>query len=556
MTIEVTDLTTLDPDLVEQNQEELSTRLQEENPTIDLKRGVLHDLLLNPGAILAAKNRTETSRLRKSMSLRQIEADPTLADEDTVEDVFSNYRVGRQSGAVAQGQVTIVINTNLTTTIGSGAILEANGQQYTANSAFVAKANAANIQNSTDRLIQTLADGNFSFVIDVTAVEEGSDANIRKDTAFSLQSPPLNFVKAFATDDFIGGQVAETNQEILTRFQEGLAAKALSNRVNMNALLREGDDLTGEEAVDYVASSIVGYGDPEMLRDAHTIFPLHFGGRADWYLRTQERLLLTGLRVTATLVEKQIDDRGTWQFSLGRDMSAGVYEVQSVLPVGGVGTAAGSYEILTDTRQIDLTGNIFMPDILTVPEVAYSRYQAITIQFRDSDTSVAALAIGATREYDITLASQPTIAQVQDFVGSRNHRNRAADIVVKAPVPCFTQLSFTIQQQVGSDETVDLTAMKNSLAEAVNTVPFIGRLAGSLLCETAHDFLFDQMSISLVDMLGRIRRPDGTTTWLRSSEVLTVPDAPEDMVTAKTVQFYTDPDSIAISIENVGEPPL
>lgn len=557
MGIEVEDLTTLDADLVEQNQQELATRLREENPTIDLKSGVLRDLQLNPSAILAAKNRTETDRLMRSMSLREIEADPTLADDDTVENVLSNYRVDRQDGDFAQGQITIVIDSTVTTTIGAGAIVEANGNQYTSNSAFVAKDAQENIQASTDRLIQTLADGNFAFVIDVTAVEEGPDSNVRKDTAFTLQEPPLNFVKAFATSDFIGGKSPETNQDLLTRLQEGLAAKAVSNRVNMNALLREGDDTGSHDAIDYVSSSIVGYGDPEMLRDAHTIFPMHFGGRADWYLRTQQKTLLTTLKVTATLIEKHLDNTGTWQFTLGRDTAAGVYEVTGIIPVGGIGDTSGGFEIVKDIRQIDLTGDIFTPDIVSVAEVAYSRFQTITIQFKDTETSIASLTAGSsTQEYDITLVSQPNIAEAQAFVGSRDHRNRAGDILIKAPVPCFLQLSLTVQQQVGSDEVIDTDAMKNALAETVNRIPFLGRLPSSMLCETAHDFLFDTQSISLVDMLGRVRRPDGTDKWLRSSEVLVVPDEPDKMVTAKTVQFFSDPDDISISLENVGEPPL
>jgi uncharacterized phage protein gp47/JayE len=289
MGYEVEDLTTLNPDEVTQNQEELATQLQEQNPTIDLRRGVLHDLLLNPAALLQAKNRTEVDRVRQSSSLRQIELDPTIADTDTVDNVLSNYRVTRFQGAASRGQVTIEIENNNTTTIGAGQILEANGQQFTSDSSFVAKADPANVVDPSDRLIQPLQNGNFAFQINVTAVEEGVDANIRKDSAFILTNPPVNFVKAYATDDFIGGTNVETNQELLTRLQEGLAAKALSNRVNMNALLREGDDLNDQEPVDYVSSSIVGYGDPEMLRDAHTIFPMHFGGRVDWWLRTQSR---------------------------------------------------------------------------------------------------------------------------------------------------------------------------------------------------------------------------------------------------------------------------
>jgi hypothetical protein len=228
-----------------------------------------------------------------------------------------------------------------------------------------------------------------------------------------------------------------------------------------------------------------------------------------------------------------------------------------VLPTGGVGQAAGSFPIESDVRQIDLSGDIFKPDIVTVPEGVYSRYQTITIRFRDTETVTTDLVENtSTQEYDAELVGMPRIAETQDFVGSRDHRNYGGDVLVKSPVPCFLQLSFVIQQQVGSDEIVDEDGIKNALAAVVNAWPFVGALPGSILCETIHDFLFDTMSVSLVDMLGRIRKPDGSMRYIRSSESLVIPDEPENMVTAKTVLFFLEPEDIALSIENVGEPPL
>jgi hypothetical protein len=83
---------------------------------------------------------------------------------------------------------------------------------------------------------------------------------------------PTAFVTAFAANDFAGGRLTESNAELVDRLQEGIAAKALSNRVNMSAALRAEDAFSR-----VVATSIVGYGDAELVRAFHTVLPVALG---------------------------------------------------------------------------------------------------------------------------------------------------------------------------------------------------------------------------------------------------------------------------------------
>jgi hypothetical protein len=98
----------------------------------------------------------------------------------------------------------------------------------------------------------------------------------------------------------------------------------------------------------------------------------------------------------------------------------------------------------------------------------------------------------------------------------------------------------------------DLAAMKDALAAAVNRVGFVGALYGSQLQDVVYRFLTDGQTASAVDMLGRLRYPDGSTVWLRDSEVIEVPDDPGNMVTARTVQFFADPSQIGVSVTTTG----
>ena len=91
--------------------------------------------------------------------------------------------------------------------------------------------------------------------------------------------------------------------------------------------------------------------------------------------------------------------------------------------------------------------------------------------------------------------------------------------------------------------------MKNAIASAVNSTAFIGRLDGSRLLESVSGFIQNNLSITDLDLFGRIFTPNYISTYLRSSDSLVVTDDAPNMVTAKTVQFFTSPANISINVE-------
>lgn len=540
MSIVIDDLSTLEEADVRQNLSEINTRLQEENPTLTLIRGVIRDLISGLHAELSTAEQETLERYLSARSLQQIELDPTLADPGVVEDVLSNYRVERKGGTAAVGEVTIILSQDNTVVIAEGSIFEADGEQFIADEVFTAKTEPEQIQSSGDRLLTALADGTFAFTIDVTAVEEGVDGEIAKDTQLVPDILPPNFVRSFATSDFVNGRDVETNTELLTRFQEGLACKAPSNRTNMKALLA-----TFEQFTSVLRSSITGFGDAEMLRDQHTIFPMSFGGVADWYIRTQERLLRSSITKEATVIEIGTTD-STWQFSLGRDEASGFYEIGNIrLPTAE--EVAGGFEVIADVRSNDLTGEGFIPDIQTVEEGAYSRFQAAVIQFKDTTTDPSGLTLGDKQEYSVEARLMPLIAEIQDVMSDFDTRAYGSDVLVRAPVPVFMTLSFVISKKNNAPDP-DLESIKNALSTEVNNIGFTGRLASSQLDHIIHGFLDSDSLVSSIDMFGRIRFPDGSRVFVRSTELIEIDGPAERQVSPRTIQFFLDPVDIAISV--------
>ena len=553
MAIKVQSLSGLVASEVQQSQEFMAQLVQEQNPNVEVKRGVLHDLLFYYSGALATANQTNIDRYRKSNNLKSVEADPTLADVGVVDNLLSNYRLTRRQGTTASGTITIIVSSLSTVTIPNGATFTANGKTFATTSAFLARTEAANVVSATDRLLSATSDGNYSFTLPVVAQEIGSASLLSKDALVIPSFTIVNFVKAFVAETFTGGIDSETNAELIARLNEGIAAKAMSNRINMSALLKE---QTGLENI--VNSSIVGYGDKEMLRDQHSIFPISFGGRVDWYVRTSEQVKSTTLTKTATLVEDTGSSRGTWQVTLDRDEVPGFYDVTQIAPSDTI-EYSGTFKILSDARSkatTDIAGEL-TPDIKDVVECVYSRYQSASVRFADDATDISSLTVGtSTKEYKVVVRYLPLIKTAQTFASSRNHRNYAGDILIKAPIPCFVGLDFTIRSGAESSGA-NLSSIKTALAKFVNTMGFCGRLSASALNDVIYNHLVgDCVGLSAINMTGRIRKPDGTTTVLNSTEVLIIPDKPAEMVTGRTTAFFLDPSDIAISEELVDIPEI
>ena len=541
MPIEITELTALNPADVAANQAEITQRVQEANPTLDLKRGVIHDLLVYLHAALLTRSKADLSRYLSARSLLDIQNDPTLADAGVVDEVLSNWGIARGQGSSATGQVTIVLSTSTSVTIAAGTIFTASGNQYTANSAFTAKVEPQQINNSTDRLLTRLDDNTWAFNVDVTASVPGTAALITKNTLVVPAALPQSYVTSYAAADFIGGLNPETNEQLLARLQEGVASKTPGNRVGLNALLRSNADFART-----LGSSIIGFGDPEMLRDQHSIVPLSYGGRVDWYVRTVERATAVTFTRTATLLSKDAFGHGTWQLAIGREDAPGFYDIVSILPPSSPGTV-GTLSILTDTRGVDLTGGGFIPDIQTIAEGAYSRFQTSVIQFLDDKTDQSSMAPGATADYAVTVRGMPQIGDIQDYISGFDVRTYGTDVLVKAPIPCFVWLTVIISKK-RTQADPDLSAIADALCTAINNIDFVGRVYASELQQAVHGLLPEGMSVVSIDMLGQMRYPDGTTHYLRDPGVLSVPTVAAMMVSPRTVQFFLDPDRVAITV--------
>ena len=550
MAIEVQDLTTLDPALVQQFDAELTTLVQEANPTLELRSGVLHDLLIHIKAQLDAAIQTNIDRVRRSDSLLEVNADPTLADDEVVDALLSNYNIIRNPGVKAGGTLTIVLSKLIGTVIPNNMSIVISGLEFFPNTTYAARTSPAAIVTDADVLIYQIGVSLFAFDIQLTANLVGAAGNVARASLATLETPPSNFVKAYAKNDFIGGVNADTNATLLAKLEAGLAVKAWSNRPSIEGLLREQPAF---ENIEFI--SIIGFGDPEMKRDQHAIWPGSQGGRSDLYLQSQELYQNKTLVKTAVLVAK-VGPVGTWQAGIAINDAPGFYQVDRVLLPDQDQTLPG-FPATSDVRSIDLisppSDTLPPPDIVFLVEGTYSRYQAAVVQWQDTITDATALLIGSTKDYNVVVRVMPLVGEIQDFLNGRTQRPPMCDVLVRAAVPCFTTVIFTVNYKKNTPAP-SVADIRTAVSSAVNNMGFVGELPRSLIDQVLHDMLDNLVSVVNYTISGTIRRPDGVNVFITDTQKLVIPTDPVNTVTGRTTLFFLQPTDVTVILVAVDTP--
>ena len=85
MAITLRNFTDLDSAQVTQNLDEIAQRVQEDNPKLDMRFGVLHNIIAYYNSLLTTQRQANIDDYLHGRSLLDINADPSLADTDLVD---------------------------------------------------------------------------------------------------------------------------------------------------------------------------------------------------------------------------------------------------------------------------------------------------------------------------------------------------------------------------------------------------------------------------------------------------------------------------------------
>lgn len=510
-------------------------------PWMDLEpTRALYDLLVRPGAELNAYNQTNINHYREASSLQAILENPESFTEEDVDRVAGNFRVDRDAGAKATGTVTIILDDDRTVSVPAGATFSGAGLTFLATDTFISTSTA--LTTAYDRPLTQLADGTWAFTITVIAEEVGDQYELKQGTAVTWNQPAAGYIRAYAESDFAGGADEETNADLVKKLDKGMAAEAMAGRLNISALIRANYPTARD-------ISIVGFGDSEMLRDSHNLFGVKTGGKSDIYARTNNSLVEHTLTKSCTLVDWE---QKIFQMSILRNDYPGFYLIQAIYPADRTGIT-GTLEVLSETRGLDTSDLPYVaPEIDNIIEGAYTRFQTASVQFQDPEADVSGMVVGDTKDYKVELSGIPYVDDIQDLAAGRAIHNPQGDFLVRAPIPMLISISLQVDYVTG-DEAVDVDAVKNAVATAVNAIDFsLGKVPSSLVIDAAHDVLTDRSTVhEPIDMMGVLRLPSGESRVYRSTTQIVVPEVAEEGVSSRNTSFYTDASAIEVSVQTV-----
>jgi hypothetical protein len=251
-------------------------------PNADFSKGsALRDLCIGAIAYVHAFWTKERDYMKARQSLLLLGA-LTGADVDAaVDEILSNWFIFRKTGRKSTGTVTVYLSRNDNVSIPTSTeFYKTANLLYYPNSSTTLTYGAEDMQPVTDSTGEVVG-----YTIRVPLISAGTGVNYDITAGafveFTKFSP--NILRVENTDVFTGGTSDETTKEMLERAETAITVRDLNSARSIDAVLKE--EFTEVDDV-----TVIGYGDPEMIRDLvaelATNTRIHAGGHVDAYLRT------------------------------------------------------------------------------------------------------------------------------------------------------------------------------------------------------------------------------------------------------------------------------
>ena len=450
----------------------------------------------------------------------------------------------RKIGTKVRGEVTVVMLSSKSSVVAINSVFVAFGKNYKATSTFAAKLSVSSLTTASDRLVFPIGDGSYGFNITVEAELEGKGYELRQNDRLEMVNPVGGIVSAFAASDFSNGTDIETNLELISRLREGVASKNFSNKHSLSALIKS-NFLTVKDVGSF------GFGAPEQIR-YHGVFPVAQGGRVDAYVRQEGLPSKITIDAEASLVEQRLTG-GVWQISFDRDTLPGFYEAIRIVRLNDRSNQSiqYGYEVINTIKDFDISDDDtgFSPEIEIAVEAAFTRYQTVTLQFLDTDTS-ASLDLGSKAIYSFTLRGQKSIDEIQKLLNGEDVRPTGSDILVRAAIPFDVKVSVVIHNR-NKDYVVPVDLIKNKLFDYVNSMGLGSKLYESNLISVIQNQLTDDQSIDSIELRGRVIYPSGRIRYINGRVSLSVPEDPLNLVTSKNTSYFLDKSDVQVTVKSV-----
>jgi len=533
---------TLAQDEFDQAESLLVSLLRDAYPTLDLRRGTaLRDLLVRPTSAAYALDARRNNELMRTRSLADMAAQPGDSDTDAVNAVLANFGTALRQGFSATGTIKINVNTVGTYRIAAGTLFQAPGSEdaYSVISDVVARQADGTLRGPDES-------GYLYFTVPVVATTAASTVP-SAGTAFDAAVPFSGYVAAAAYSDFVPGRPDETVSEAIGRLPATLSGRGLVTRASIT------NTFTDPASAGYVSSvralSVQGAGDPAQQRDRNNIHGLSLGGKVDVYARTFSTPPSVVLLKQGTL---QTD--GTYRIDIAPSDAPGLYAVKSVtLDPAAIGGGRYADDAVVHAGSLDF---------------AVQRYDdtadAPAGRFSSGDSTIGTIYHGArlyvaggqpddsAPTFRVDLYASPDIGLMQAYADLPEVRNMASDLLVRSPFICLVGLRLTVRP--AADATLDIAAIKDSVAAVVNANSFYGALTQSELIAAVHRYPVISVDTTCgrrggVELAGTVIDGSGAAHTLSGARLdIADVDDPTGLLRRETVVFATEPARISIEV--------
>jgi hypothetical protein len=508
----------LPADQVRHNLDILSQLVQEQNPSIEVTRGPFYDRVLYYSAIFATQNQQRVAEAMRPLRLGKLMKEADSAPHELIDAVAANWRVTRVKGGYATGLVTILFPRATSVSIPSGTVFRNGTNTYVTKDTFIARTQGGTAMLKNDRVLRQTREG-WAITVPVVSRHIGSAANIAKGSVFQTENLSVTIRRAYAESNFTGGADVETNQQVMNRLHQGVTMPTLSHRPGIEAVARA--------ALPDCAYSIIGFGDPEMLRDRRNSWPGSTGGHVDLYVMPTGQKQVWSFTVPGVPSEEP----GVWILDLPRYNAAGVYEVV------GVHDSAGDPCMITKEKRGSTVHDFETHIDVRGGEGVFSATQTIQLHV------VSARNRGG---FTVDVCGVRGLSDVQRAVTNRDIANPAGDVLAYAATPCDVSVYIEIQQRLDHTD-IDYAGMRALVVDSLHGTGFTGQLEAMKFMPAVTRMLGRNNVVRSITVGGKLKNPWDSLV-LPPGNALVIPELPLSRTTPRTVGFYLAPEDVHIEV--------
>jgi hypothetical protein len=528
------DFTTLSNTDIYNNEELLAQYLKAYNPELDTSVGTaIRELIIIPAALYYTATQTDINNTISNLSIANC-TDPVMLSA-----LLSNYNVVRKTGTPGTGYIAVFSNSStdiivpqkLTFTVGSN-ILVLDGTYI-----GVPDLTTLNVSDLTYyRQIQQYDSSTWFIVIPATTAGNLTDV-LSAGQSLTMSAVIPGLASAEIASTFSGGSSTETDAEMKARVAEGITAKVPSGKAHVEALCK---NVTTATVYDV---SVAGMGDVEMLRGKENSYGVNPGGRVDIYTKTALYPSETTASITATCIDPSTF---TWKMMIPKVTAPGFYMISEL--------THSDYESVMDylsgyiyNFSVDTSGETYVPDI--ADDYLYGRFTKfqtaeVTFQF----PLITSPTLGQTTSFNVKLLYMPQIDTLQNYFSAPDVRNQAGDYLIKAPVPVFVGAELNIKYPDYMDAP-DIEVIRNLVVTTINSTPMKrGYVTTADIAAAVKSYNASLVTVMPIILTGLVVKPDGSFSFQRSVDTLSITQDTSQSITKNTLAFYSTPTMVSISL--------